>query len=555
MGANFNGAVGGGGNPNANPGFSVPYDPYSTDNFSNPGAGSGQSVQQVFGSMQNMGNVGQSNGLQGSGTQSNQLNTYLPNLQQNTYKGPDFGQPMSGIAQSSQTQQGTGLANDLPPINQQNPYGTTTYPTMQGMMGSGQQGTGLAGGMPPAQTMNTSASTQPSSIADLYQTVLHRAPDAAGQQFWQNALNNGMSMADVQRSFTQAAAPELQQQQSQQQSSTPAATEPYAQNPYGITGANATNLQGSTNPYIQAAQQTSLGNLAGAQNATAANRVNQSTPYSNLNYTQTGTDANGNPIWSANQTLAGPLAGAQSSLAQGVANQAAQGFNPNTPSVGINPGQLYSDAIMQRLQPQQAHAQQQQAASLANQGIAPGTDAYNNAMRTFQQGQNDQLTSAQVGGIGVGLQANQQAFNQQLQQANLPYQQLGAFQQATQPGYVNAYNQQAVSGPDYTNAYSTAQNAQIAQQNQQIAQQANLQNGLFGLGSSAILGAGGVGNLANSAVNGATNAYNWLTGLGTNAANNTMSQVNQGLLSPTAGGSIYNSLPGIDTSLTQGMVG
>ena len=430
--------------------------------------------------------------------------------------------------------------------NQAQSGGNSLYNPQTDNTANAQQGTGLAGGMPATQPMNTSASTQPSSIADLYQSVLHRAPDAAGQQFWQNALNSGMSMADVQKSFTQAATPELQKQQSQQ-----AATGPYAQNPYGITGANATNLQGSTNPYIQAAQQTSLGNLAGAQNATAANRVNQSTPYSNLNYTQTGTDANGNPIWSANQTLAGPLAGAQSSLAQGVANQAAQGFNPNTPSVGINPGQLYSDAIMQRLQPQQAHAQQQQAASLANQGIAPGTDAYNNAMRTFQQGQNDQLTSAQIGGIGVGLQANQQSFNQQLQQANLPYQQLGAFQQATQPGYINAYNQQAVSGPDYTNSYSTAQNAQIAQQNQQIAQQANLQNGLFGLGSSSILGAGGLGNLGTSAING----YNWLTGLGTNAANNTMSQVNQGLLSPTAGGSIYNSLPGIDTSLTQGMVG
>ena len=426
--------------------------------------------------------------------------------------------------------------------NQSQSGGNPLYNPQTDNTANAQQGGGLAGGMTPAQPMNTSASTQPSSIADLYQSVLHRAPDAAGQQFWQNALDSGMSMADVQKSFTQAAAPELQKQS--QQASTPAATGPYAQNPYGITGANATNLQGSTNPYIQAAQQTSLGNLAGAQNATAANRVNQSTPYSNLNYTQTGTDANGNPIWSANQTLAGPLAGAQSSLAQGVANQAAQGFNPNTPSVGINPGQLYSDAIMQRLQPQQAHAQQQQAASLANQGIAPGTDAYNNAMRTFQQGQNDQLTSAQVGGINVGLQANQQAFNQQLQQANLPYQQLGAFQQATQPGYVNAYNQQAVSGPDYTNAYSTAQNANIAQQNQQIAQQANLQNGLFGLGSSSILGAGGVGNLANSAVNGATSAYNGLSSLfnGTPGLGQTTNWLGQVVTDPTygQGGSAIN---------------
>ena len=354
-----------------------------------------------------------------------------------------------------------------------------------------------AGGMPPTNAPAASSNSQYDPfLTSLYQQDFNRAPDTAGLQYWEQQLASGKSQQDVTNDFLNSSEYQSSHPQAATPSATPAVTGPYAQNPYDVTGANATNLQSSTNPYIQAAQQTSLGNLAGAQNATAANRVNQSTPYSNLNYTQTGTDANGNPIWSANQTLAGPLAGAQSSLAQGVANQAAQGFNPNTPSVGINPGQLYSDAIMQRLQPQQAHAQEQQAASLANQGIAPGTDAYNNAMRTFQQGQNDQLTSAQVGGIGVGLQANQQAFNQQLQQANL-------------------------------------------------------QNGLFGLGSSAILGAGGLGNLGTSAING----YNWLTGLGTNAANNTMSQVNQGLLSPTAGGSIYNSLPGIDTSLTQGMVG
>ena len=72
----------------------------------------------------------------------------------------------------------------------------------------------------------------------------------------------------------------------------------------------------TSSPYIQAAQQTALGNLAGAQAATAANRVNQSTPYGNLNYVQTGTDANGNPIWSANQTLNPMFQGTLANLAQ-----------------------------------------------------------------------------------------------------------------------------------------------------------------------------------------------------------------------------------------------
>ena len=347
------------------------------------------------------------------------------------------------------------------------------------------------------QTGGAATSGGGDQISALYQSVLGRTPDANGLAYWNQQLASGKSIQDIKAAL---------------QASPEAATNKAA-NPYGVTGGN--QFAGSTNPYIQAAQQTSLGNLAGARTATTANRVNQSTPYSNLQYTQTGTDAQGNPIWSANQTLSGPLAGAQSSLAQGVANQANQGFNPNTPSVGINPGETYSDAIMRRLQPQQAHAAEQQAASLANQGIMPGSDAYNNAMRTFQQGQNDQLTSAITGGIGVGLTANQQSFNQQLQQANLPIQQLGAFQQATQPGYVNPYTQAATTGPDYTGAYATSQAAALAQQNAANAKTANTQSGLYSLGGAALLGGGGTGllNLGSQAVGG---AYNFLTNNGLN---------------------------------------
>ena len=54
--------------------------------------------------------------------------------------------------------------------------------------------------------------------------------------------------------------------------------------------------------YTGAAQATAAGNLAAAQTATAANRVNQVTPYGNLNYTQQ-TDAQGYPTWTATTSL------------------------------------------------------------------------------------------------------------------------------------------------------------------------------------------------------------------------------------------------------------
>jgi hypothetical protein len=291
------------------------------------------------------------------------------------------------------------------------------------------------------------------------------------------------------------------------------------------TGQTSSPYSGSTNPYIQAAQATTMGNLYGAQAATQANRINQNTPYGSLNYTQ-GVDQYGNPTWTANQQLSQPL--------QDLTNTSLQGLQQSlqNPMYGINPGQTYSSAIMQRLQPQMAQQKEMQDAALANQGIVPGTQAYDNAMRTFNQQQNDLLTSAQIQGMNTGLQA-QQLQNQQA--ANIKA--LG------NPNYVNPYTQAAVAGPDYLGAYTTSRAADIAQQNAQNAKAANLQNGLFGLGSSAILGAGGVGNLGSSVLNGAT-SLGGLLGLGkTPGVGQTTNWLGQVVTDPTYGaGTAYNNM-------------
>ena len=258
-------------------------------------------------------------------------------------------------------------------------------------------------------------------------------------------------------------------------------------------GANANTANpyaGTTSPYFGAAQAQSLGNLAGAQQATQANRVNQNTMYGGLNYQQ-GTDANGNPTWTANQTGTDQTQGlVNSSLAGLQASQA-------NPMYGINPGQTYSDAIMQRLAPQQAQAAELNTSQLANQGIVPGTQAYDNAMRTFQQGQNDQLTSAQIQGMNTGLQA------QQLQGT-----QAGQIKSLTTPNLINAPQQAAVAGPDYTGALATQTNANIAAQNASLGQQTNQTAGLYGLGSAGILGLAANPGLISSGISGISNLFN-----------------------------------------------
>jgi hypothetical protein len=281
-------------------------------------------------------------------------------------------------------------------------------------------------------------------------------------------------------------------------------------------GANANTVNpyaGTSSPYFGAAQAQTLGNLSGAQQATQANRVNQNTLYGGLNYQQ-GTDAQGNPTWTANQT--------GTNQTQGLVNSSLAGLQQsiNNPAYGINPGQTYSDAIMQRLAPQQAQAAESNTAALANQGIVPGTQAYENAMRTFQQGQNDQLTSAQIQGMQTGLQA-QQLQNQQA--ANI--------KNLATPNYINAPQQAAVSGPDYMGALQTQTNANIAAQNAALGQSTNQTAGLYGLGSAGILGLAANPGLLSSAASG-------LSGLFSNGYN---TATNNYFTSPTAGGSFAGS--------------
>ena len=255
------------------------------------------------------------------------------------------------------------------------------------------------------------------------------------------------------------------------------ATNPFGNNPF----------MGSTSPYIQAAQQSAIGNLQNAQAATAANRVNQTTPYGNLQYSQTGTDANGNPIWTANQTLSAPL--------EQLTNTSLSNLQSSltNPMYGINPGQTYSDAIMSRLQPTIQHQNEMSDQALANQGIVPGTEAYANAKRVLGQQQNDLLTSAIVQGMNTGLAA------QNLQNTTATnIKNLGT------PNYVSVPQQASVAAPDYLGAYSTQNAADIAKANAELARQNALTTGLVGLGSSALLGGTGQGSVLNAIGNGAS---------------------------------------------------
>jgi hypothetical protein len=275
--------------------------------------------------------------------------------------------------------------------------------------------------------------------------------------------------------------------------------------------------------YAGAARETAAGNLAAAQTATAANRVNQVTPYGNLNYAETGTDSRGNPIWTATTSLSPAQQQIldmqnQASLGLGSAINAqlgqvqdvmGRGFNPNIPQTqtsldnqgGMQGWDRANALLMQRLQPQMEVQQKNLDAKLANQGIVQGTEAYNRAKIGLGMQQNDLLNQSQLTGLQAGqtlfnqgLQgaqfgntAQQQAFNQALTQYNLPLNTLSALRTGAQvqnPTFQNAPQQATTAGADIMGATQAGYNAQMGGFNAQQAAQANMNSGLMGLGGT-----------------------------------------------------------------------
>ena len=258
--------------------------------------------------------------------------------------------------------------------------------------------------------------------------------------------------------------------------------------------------------YTAAAQQTAQGNLDAARAATAANRVNQITPYGNLDYTISGTDPYGNPTWTAqtslsdvgqqllnNQNAASLGLGSTINSALGqVQSTMGQKFDPNLPQVGINAGQNYQDAYMQRLKPQIEQGREALNTQLANAGIPIGSEAWKRAQTTQSQKENDLLLGATTQGFGTGLAANQNAYNQAMTNYNMPLNTLSALRSGSQvqnPTFVNSANQATTAGADVLGAAQMGYNAQMGDFNAKQAAQANFNSGLMGLGGAGIMAA------------------------------------------------------------------
>lgn len=230
--------------------------------------------------------------------------------------------------------------------------------------------------------------------------------------------------------------------------------------------------------------------------------VDQNTPYGSLAYTQSGTQTYTDPFtgktyeiprYTANTTLSQGEQGildantaARTNLAQTGANQSAflkdylsQPANFDTSAIEGRLNELGAS----RLDPRFAQEEDVLRTRLANQGIVPGSEAYNREMTALGQSKNDAYNSLYLTGRG-------QAFDELAAMRNQPINEITALLSGSQVQNPNVQQSQPqgaattdVAGLINTNYNQRYQNWQDAASSRQ-----GLLGGLFGLAKGAIMG-------------------------------------------------------------------
>jgi len=136
----------------------------------------------------------------------------------------------------------------------------------------------------------------------------------------------------------------------------------------------------------------------------------------------------------------------------------------------INAGTRAQDLILQRLNPTLESGDVSFRQQLANQGLAPGTEAYDKAFRNREMSKNDLYNQAALQGINLDMAARNQSINELLG--------LGTFGNQAQLAGAGLYNTamgqnfgqgMQGQGTEYSQALNKAQFQNTAQQ-QQLAQ-------------------------------------------------------------------------------------
>lgn len=239
------------------------------------------------------------------------------------------------------------------------------------------------------------------------------------------------------------------------------------------------------------------GAITAAQDANTANayqnfafgNLNQTDPFGNqINYAQTGTDAQGNPIFSASQTMgqtgqqfAGGLAGLGNQYFQGAQNLL------NTP-MGDSQG-AFDQAYQYASGNLEPRFEQQRAAlenRLANQGLNRSSEAYSRALNDLSlqhnEARNNLVTGIQGQLFNQGMAGRQQQMNEL---TGLTAPGLNYGMAAIGGQYLNPRGSQ-VQPVDAMGAYNQQYQSRLNAYNAQQQQNSAMLGGLASLGGSLL---------------------------------------------------------------------
>lgn len=241
---------------------------------------------------------------------------------------------------------------------------------------------------------------------------------------------------------------------------------------------------------VQTAQAQTQSNRETAITQTGLNAMNQYGPQGSVEYAQNGTWSDGTPrftqttkLSSDQQAIYDAMQGTQKSLAGTAQTQAGR-----LDTLLNQPFSLDNDATearlmdlgRKRLDPLLDRRREQEIARLSNMGIKGGT-AYDRAMESLNQGENDAYNQLLLSGRG-------QAVQEALLQRQTPLNEIIGLASGTQvqmPAY-GGTPQTGVAGTDVAGITANAHNANMAAYNSQMAQWNNGMGGLFSLGASAL---------------------------------------------------------------------
>lgn len=243
--------------------------------------------------------------------------------------------------------------------------------------------------------------------------------------------------------------------------------------------------------YTGAAEKTAQAGNAAAEATTRANRPNQSTPFSNVNWTQ---DAQGNwtqqtsltPELQAATTGAAPIDWAQFGTVNDGAAAREQAINAQF------------GAARARLDPMWDAREAASRNRLANQGLDPNSAAARNATRNLGMERSDAYQSALAGAIRSGTEAGdsvfrnsmmsrQQAIAEALRQRGMPFEDIQRAMSVMGgvPGFMGASQQR---GADYLGAAGMQSADDFRRWQAEQQQAADTAKGVMsGIGSAAQL--------------------------------------------------------------------